>query len=107
MSEWISVKDRLPPCDGNRDLPYVLAYHTIYEVGVAWFWQLDGSLVEDMEEDTGDKYLCSGHFIKNILDGNYCIDDDDDIDIFENSPHFRNLGTITHWMPLPKPPKPE
>ena len=103
--EWISVKDKLPPCDGNNQLSFSLAYHSIYGVGVAWFHVLDEGQIEELEEDFHDKYLCTAHFISNRLDGNYCIDNEEGIYIFENSPHFRNLGTVTHWMPLPEPPK--
>jgi hypothetical protein len=104
--KWISVKNKLPPCRGDNKQSFVLAYHTIYGIGVAWFWILE-DFREEFEEDFKDKYLCSCQFIKNIPDGNYCIDDDSDIDIFERSPHFKNLGTVTHWMPLPQPPKEE
>jgi len=103
MGKWISIKERLPLYQGSREHSFVLAFHTVYGVGVAWFWVLE-DFREELEEEFKDKYLCSCQFIKKKPDGNYCIDDDDDIDIFVNSPHFRNLGTITHWMPLPKPP---
>ncbi len=104
-TEWIDIKKELPPCDGNKELSFAIAYHSIYGVGVAWFHILDKGCVEEMEEDFEDTYICSAHFIKNTVDGNYCIDDEEEIDIFENSPHFKNLGTITHWMPLPEPPR--
>lgn len=104
--EWISIKDRLPECDGNNELPFVMAYHTIYGIGVAWFWKFDcEGGVEELEEKFHDKYICSAEFIFSKKDGNYCIQNEQDIDIFENSPHFYNLGTITHWMPLPQPPR--
>lgn len=102
--EWIDVKAEIPPVDetGMREKPYVLAFHTVHGVGVAWFWQFkDDGIAEQIEEEFGDKYICSCHFIKNVVDGNFCIDDEGDIDIFEHSPHFPNLGTVTHWMPLP------
>jgi hypothetical protein len=102
--EWISVKNEFPPFSSNGKYPFVLAYHTIYGIGVAWFWILE-DMREELEDDFKDKYLCSCQFIKNIPDGNYSIDDDDDIDIFMKSPHFKNLGTVTHWQPLPSPPK--
>lgn len=105
--EWINIKEKLPPNDAHRTIPYVLALHSRHGVGVAWFWRYDegDGIIEELEEESMDKYICSAHFIKPELDGNYCIDDEDNIDIFENSPHFKNLGTITHWMPLPKHPK--
>lgn len=109
MSEWIDIKDKFPEFRKEPwDHSYVLAYHTIHGVGVAWFWRFeDDGIKEELEEDFKDKYLCSCQFIKNKPDGNACIDDDDDIDIFQNSPYFTNLGTVTHWMPLPKSPKEE
>lgn len=108
MTEWISVKDQMPPfleCH-NSHTSYLLAYHTVFGVGVAWFWKFkygDG-IKEELEEDFKDRYLCSCHFIKNKTDGNDLIDDERDIDIFEHSPDFINLGTVTHWMPLPEAP---
>lgn len=102
--EWISIKEQTPPCCGNGTLSYVLAYHTVFGVGVAWFWKLDEGVIEEAEEDFKDKYICTAEFIKDKNDGNWSIDTEQDIDIFENSPHFHNLGTITHWMPLPKEP---
>lgn len=100
--KWIRIKDQIPPCDSNDNIPYVLAYHVIHGIGVAWFWKFtDKGIVEELEEQYCDKYICSCQFIFNTLDGNNLIRDEDDIDIFENSPHFYNLGTVTHWMPLP------
>lgn len=102
--KWISVKEvPLPSCKENEE-EFVLAYHTIYGIGVAWFFVLESER-SLLEEEFEDKYICSCQFIKNSLDGNRCIDDEDDIDIFEHSPHFSNLGTVTHWMPLPHPPE--
>lgn len=106
MTEWISLKKRLPPCDADGRIPFVLAFHTVHGVGVAWFWVFkDDGLREELEEDFKDKYICSAQFIFNKKDGNYCIKTEDDIDIFEHSPHFKNLGTISHWAKLPETPK--
>jgi len=106
LSEWISVKEKLPPWIRNERDEFVIAYHTIYGVGVCWFWKYEEDTISELEEDFKDKYICSCHFIKSKLDENYSIDEDnDDLDVFENSPHFINLGTVTHWMPLPEPPK--
>lgn len=105
MKEWISIKDKIPPCRVDREQPYVLAYHTIYGVGVAWFWVFDDDTKNELEEDFNSKYLCSCEFIKTIPDGNYFPETDHDVDIFENLICFSNLGTVTHWMELPSPPK--
>ena len=107
MSEWIDIRIKKPPRCANYTIPYVLAYHSIYGIGVAWFWDFeeDKDQREMLEEEFKDKYICSARFIKNKVDGNYGIDDEDFIDIFEHSPHFFNLGTITHWQPLPPSPK--
>lgn len=104
-TDWISIKREPPICDlGEEHKTYTLAYHTIFGVGVAWFYKLDEGFVEEMENDFKDKYIISCRFVKNKLDGNYGIDDEDEIDIFQLSPHFSNLGTVTHWMQLPNPP---
>ncbi len=101
---WISIKDRKPPCDGNHKLPFNPAYHSVHGFGVAWFFEVEDYEKEDLEESFQDKYICSCHFIKNKTDGNCCIDDEEDIDILENSPYFSNLGTVTHWMEIPEKP---
>ena len=107
---WISVKEKLPPMSWDEREEYVLAFHSIHGVGVAWFCKLEGDIVEEMEEDLRDKYLCSFQFLKNRLDADYQVDSvdtyssDADTDIFERSPHFPNLGTVTHWMELPTNP---
>lgn len=102
--EWISVKDQIPVTKYEQE-SFVLAYHTVHGIGVAWFWIFDEDNISMLEEDFNDKYICSCQFIINKLDGNYCIEDENDIDIFIHSPHFKNLGTVTHWMPLPELPK--
>lgn len=67
MSEWISVKDRLPEVDG--------LYLTCY------------------------KFRNDGRLFMEVL-AYYAID---------LKPHFQHEGysglTVTHWMPLPEPPK--
>lgn len=102
---WIRIKDRPPPYDGIKK-SFVLAYHTIHGIGVAWFWQFtdDDGIKEELEKDNGDTYLCSCQFIKNEADTDFEIDCEYSIDIFERSPHYKNVGTVTHWMPLPEPP---
>ncbi len=109
--EWISVKEisRLP--SSAMDLPYSLLFHTLDGVGVGWIWRYEEEwVIEQAEEEYQDKYICTFNFIKNKLDGNNILDIDEifgepEHDVFEHSPHFPNIGTVTHWMPLPKPPK--
>jgi Protein of unknown function (DUF551) len=76
MSEWISVKDRLPE-DGQDILyvvrdrgsePYVMRGSRAYEAGTGYWW----------------------------------CDEDGEFDESGNEPGF---STVTHWMPLPEPPK--
>lgn len=103
--KWISLKDKLPPNSDHYDIPFVLAYHTVFGCGVAWFYTAEDGQKEMLEEDYGSKYIISCHFIKNKYDGNHSIDDEDFIDIFEDSPRFLNLGTVTHWCEFPEQPK--
>lgn len=103
--KWISIKDRKPPCDSNNELPFLPAYHSLYGWGVAWFHEVEDYVKEELELDFQSKYICSCHFIKNKVDGNWCIDDEDHIDILEISDKiFTNLGTVTHWMEIPENP---
>ena len=78
VQEWISVKDRLPE-NGQ-------------EVFVAYVFPLQNSLIS--------KHFYSAS-IYHIDDGNGLV----------NRPHFENEGfrgmRVTHWMPLPQPPKGE
>ena len=104
MMKWISVKDRIPECSID-DEEFVIAFHTVHGVGVAYPWMFEEYIREELEEEFRSKYLFSAHFIKNKKDGNYCIDDEDNIDIFEDDPIFQNLGSITYWMPLPATPE--
>ena len=107
--EWIRVKNKLPPMKDHiedRDNP-VLAYHTVHGVGFGLFfiWPNDELyLIEEEYKKFNCKYLYSAEFIFSSFDGNYCPQSEDDIDIFDDSPHFRNLGTISHWAEFPKPP---
>src|ERR1700688_80297 len=101
--EWVSIKEKLPPMSYER-IPFVLAWHTVHGVGVAWFHMMDADMISELEEDFKDKYLCSCLFVHSKVDGNYCIDQEEDDDIFVNGPLFKNLGMVTHWMPLPEQP---
>lgn len=100
--EWISVKENLPKGDGM-----VILLHTVYGVGFGNIYLLDKDNIQIIEEEMRDKYICSFYFVKSVLDGNHQldilggVDGYNDEDVFENSPHFKNLGTITHWMSLP------
>ncbi len=97
---WINIKEKFPDFEEE----FALAYHTVYGIGVAWFWRFEEDISENLEEDFKDKYIGSCHFIKNKYDGNCQIDDESDIDIFLRSPHFNNEGTVLYWMPLPDKP---
>lgn len=105
---WTNIRDFLPPLqeEGQSmcEQEFILAFHTTHGVGVAWFWKFDQDMIEKLEEECHDKYLCSCQFIKNKLNGDWIIDDEDGIDIFLSSPHFWNLGTVSHWMNLPETP---
>jgi len=66
MSDWISVKDRLPENDDN--------YLILFEYG---------------------RYRFNERVIVGFYSNNkWCV-----------SGHSNNLDTVTHWMPLPEPPK--
>lgn len=104
--DWINVFKKLPNLDKQDwDIEPVLAYHNIYGIGIGFFYKTDEGLIEEIEEDYNTKYLCSVDFIKNKLDGNMMPEIDDRCDILKDGFYFPNLGTVTHWMPLPKPPK--
>lgn len=113
--KWISVKDELPPYQTAVDdpqTPLVLLYHTVGGVGFGHIYVLDEGEIEQLQEEFNDKYICSFYFISSKLDGNYCLDilggtdGWNDEDVFEKSPHDPSIGTITHWMYLPKSPLP-
>ena len=78
VQEWISVDDRLPE-NGQ-------------EVFVAYVFPFQNSLI-------------SKHFYSASI---YYIDDGNGL---VNRPHFENEGfhgmRVTHWMPMPQPPKGE
>ena len=81
MSEWISVKDRLPELEGDFIVfgkPYANKGHAI---ALACF-QDDGEWVE-ADDTFGWVFL--------------------DKEIYASG--FSELENVTHWQPLPEPPK--
>lgn len=77
-NQWISVEDRLPPDDED-----VLVYH-----------QQDSHIsVGFFEKDNVQWYIES--------DGNKFYTDTG----WETEIPWAQKGRVTHWMPLPKPPK--
>jgi len=102
---WIPITQAIPPLEDRNHESFVLAFHSEYGVGVAWFYRLDEGCIQEMEEATEHRYLCSASFVKNKTDGDYLVDLEDDIDIFDCGALFGE-GTVTHWMSLPSPPYP-
>lgn len=100
---WIPIVQAIPPLEDKGHESFVLAFHSEYGVGVAWFYRLDEGSIQEMEEATDHKYLCSANFVKNKTDGDYQVDTEDDIDIYDCGSLFPG-GTITHWMSLPSSP---
>lgn len=113
--KWISVKKKLPQrtkvYPGDEQQSLMLLNHTTRGVGFGNIFVLEEDDIEELEKEFKDKYICSFYFIETKLDGNFCLeiiggtDGYNDEDVFEHSPHFSNLGTITHWMSLPAAPE--
>jgi hypothetical protein len=82
MAEWISVKDRLPEENG-RYLCYVKAKRRTGFIGTYGF-------VENLHEF--DEMFFKGENRSGF------ITDDDRLGFVE-------IENVTHWMPLPEPPK--
>ena len=72
MSEWISVKDRLPPLREN-----VLFYNGKREIRFGFF-SPDPPPVDNWATESS---------------------------IWVNDLSYDEIGTATHWMPLPAPPE--
>jgi hypothetical protein len=104
---WKRVKETLPPLSettSDKEKP-LLAHHTIHEIGFALFFMLEEDDLAMIKKDYPNrKYICSADFIFNHFDGNMFVETESNIDIFDDSPDFINLGTITHWMELPSLP---
>lgn len=87
LQEWVSVEDRLPEMD---------EHHQSEDVLVCIDYRPDGP---DTTEDT---YVSIDNVGFNCFgQGEFSCECDDPRD-GEPSPYF-----VTHWMPLPKPPKVE
>ena len=87
MSEWISVKDRLPEMSEHyqgEDVLVCIDYRP------------------DDPDTTEDTYVSIDHVAFNCFgQGEFSCERDDPRD-GEPSPYF-----VTHWMPLPEPPEEE
>jgi hypothetical protein len=75
--EWISVKDRLP-----EDGEYVLVYHLADDHITVGYFEKD-NVSYYIESDGSKFYTDSG---------------------WETEIPWAQKGSVTHWMPLPKPP---
>ena len=85
MSEWISVKDRLP----RLDTVVLICYQSGYDGSAIYAF---GGLVDD-----GDGWLWG---ISHAGMGIYANDDAVASDVEADDDY-----QVTHWMPLPEPPK--
>lgn len=96
MSEWISVKDRLPPCETD--------------VMVAFTHGVTIGMYEDGTIHTEDSDYCWNE----CDDLEYCEETDDYIipkgwweaSRFNPNDEIGQINReVTHWMPLPEPPR--
>ena len=87
MSEWISVKDRLPECD-----------HIIKDEGVEW-GESKEVLVYGITPD-GEKAYGIASYMTNPNDEDW-FEWNGVVNNFDDAIHC----DITHWCPLPEPPK--
>lgn len=82
MSDWISVDERLPP----------------YGQEVLLFIQTKLRNVDyDTDKEIGDSYVCKEKAIGCIKNNDLWLNYDQD--------GFYSVSDVTHWMPLPEPPK--
>ena len=105
VQEWISVKDRLPESQcpvlvvavsKGMGLPYIfkaahINHHEITEDEYGW---TDGEYDSEYDEENDCFWIPECWYECNAVEGNtnWIMDED---------------YTITHWMPLPQPPKGE
>ena len=92
--EWISVDERLPN-PGAKVIAYFKNEYRLHRRIMAMYAptktiepDLDDEFC-DYDEETDTYYLPCGWYERNEFDDN----------------HYSVGGTVTHWMPLPKPPK--
>ena len=83
VQEWISVDDRLPQEDGSY-LVTINSFNGCKYIDVRWFAK-DGEIV--------DKYELAGQ--ENVW---Y---------YYDSEWGYISIDSVTHWMPLPTPPKGE
>lgn len=82
-TKWISVNDRLPQEDGSY-LVTINSFNGCKYIDVRWFAK-DGEIV--------DKYELAGQ--ENVW---Y---------YYDSEWGYISIDSVTHWMPLPQPPKGE
>ena len=83
VQEWISVKDRLPENDGSY-LVTMNSFGGRKYIGVRWFAK-DGEMVNEYEL-AGQENVWYYH---------------------DSEWGYISIDSVTHWMPLPQPPKGE
>lgn len=103
MNMWIKINDRLPEskqevlvywCDkpfGNLDQIHLLTY---FKKGDEISWNFNDEITNP------EIRLLSGLFSENKI-----LAEEDGFYICEGETHRRHADIITHWMPLPNPPK--
>jgi hypothetical protein len=96
MSEWIRVKDKLP--DGKVIACYKNRSGKVRRIMAEYFHRY--TIESSMDDGVEDEY-CEDNDNYYIVEGWYEI-----IDNWEDWGSVRvTEGEVTHWMPLPEPPK--